>query len=120
MGKMSEISVNINGRQYPITCEEGEEEHIVRLARYIDKRVKEFANTVGQIGEAHLLAMTSLYIADELYEANQRARIAGDEGASAAAEELVARLDRAAIAVKGVASQLEREQIGETSNPQDK
>ena len=120
MGKMSEISVNINGRQYPITCEEGEEEHIVRLARYIDKRVKEFADTLGQIGEGRLLAMASLYIADELYEANQRARIAGDESASAAAEELVARLDRAAIAVKGVASQLEREQIGGTSNPQDK
>ena len=45
---MSEISVNINGRQYPITCEEGEEEHIVRLGRYIDKRVKEFADTLQQ------------------------------------------------------------------------
>ena len=76
---MPEISVHINGRKYPITCEEGEEEHIIRLGRHIDKRVKDLVQNVGQIGEAHLLAMTSLVMADELSEANDRARIAGDE-----------------------------------------
>ena len=101
---MPEISVHINGRKYPITCEEGEEEHIIRLGRHIDKRVKDLVQNVGQIGEAHLLAMTSLVMADELSEANDRARIAGDEG--------VERLDRAAVAIKGVASQLESDQIG--------
>ena len=63
---MPEISVHINGRKYPITCEEGEEEHIIRLGRHIDKRVKDLVQNVGQIGEAHLLAMTSLVMADEL------------------------------------------------------
>lgn len=110
MDEMIEISVNINGRQYPVTCEEGEEEHITRLARYIDKRVKELVKSVGHIGEAHLLAMTSLYIADELSEANERARTAGEEAVNAVSEDFVARLDRAAVAVKGVASRLEKEQ----------
>ena len=109
---MPEISININGRQYPITCEEGEEEHITRLGRYIDKRVKDLARNVGQIGEAHLLVMTSLVIADELSEANDRARAAGDEAVNAAADDLVERLDRATIAVKGVASQLEHDRAG--------
>ena len=109
---MPEISININGRHYPITCEEGEEEHINRLGRYIDKRVKDLARNVGQIGEAHLLVMTSLVVADELSEANDRARAAGEEAVNAAADDLVERLDRAAIAVKGVASQLEHDRAG--------
>ena len=54
--------------------------------------------------------MTSLYIADELSEANERARTAGEEAVNAVSEDFVARLDRAAVAVKGVASRLEKEQ----------
>ena len=113
---MPEISIKINGRNYPVTCEEGEEEHIIRLGRYIDKRVKDLANNVGQIGEAHLLVMTSLVIADELSEMNDRARVAGDEAVNAVSDGLVERLDRAAVAIKGVVSQLERDQIGLSSN----
>ena len=56
--------------------------------------------------------MTSLVMADELSEANDRARIAGDEAVNAVAEGVVERLDRAAVAIKGVASQLESDQIG--------
>ena len=114
---MPEISISINGRNYPISCEEGEEEHIIRLGRYIDKRVKDLARNVGQIGEAHLLVMTNLVIADELSEANDRVRDAGDEAVNAVSDGLVERLDRAAIAIKGVVSQLERDQavLGSTS-----
>ena len=112
---MPEISISINGRNYPISCEEGEEEHIIRLGRYIDKRVKDLARNVGQIGEAHLLVMTSLVIADELSEANDRVRVAGDEAVNAVSDGLVERLDRAAVAIKGVVSQLERDQAGLSS-----
>ncbi len=109
---MPEISISINGRNYPVSCEEGEEEHIIRLGRYIDKRVKDLARNVGQIGEAHLLVMTSLVIADELSEANDRVRVAGDEAVNAVSDGLVERLDRAAVAIKGVVSQLERDRAG--------
>ena len=109
---MPEISISINGRNYPVSCEEGEEEHIIRLGRYIDKRVKDLARNVGQIGEAHLLVMTSLVIADELSEANDRVHVAGDEAVNAVSDGFVERLDRAAVAIKGVVSQLERDQAG--------
>jgi cell division protein ZapA len=66
---MAQVSVSINGRNYPIICDDGQEEHVTRLASYLDKRASEIAETVGQIGESRLLAMTSLLIADELSEA---------------------------------------------------
>ena len=115
---MPEISISINGRNYPISCEEGEEEHIIRLGRYIDNRVKDLARKFGQIEQAQLLVMTSLVIADELSEANDRVRVAGDEAVNAVSDGLVERLDRAAVAIKGVVSQLERDQAGLSSASQ--
>ncbi|MBT3628921.1 MAG: cell division protein ZapA [Rhodospirillaceae bacterium] len=66
---MAQVSVTINGRKYPIVCDDGQEEHVTRLASYIDKRASEIAETVGQVGEARLVVMASLLIADELSEA---------------------------------------------------
>jgi|AP95_1055475.scaffolds.fasta_scaffold277443_1 cell division protein ZapA len=66
---MAQVSVTINGRNYPIVCDDGQEEHVSRLASYIDKRASEIAATVGQVGESRLLVMASLLIADELAEA---------------------------------------------------
>ena len=66
---MAQISLTINSRSYDITCDDGHEEHIRRLAGYVDKRVGELAAAVGQVGEPRLLVMASLLIADELYDA---------------------------------------------------
>jgi len=66
---MSQLSVTINGRNYPIVCDDGQEEHVTRLAAYIDKRASEIADTVGQVNESRLLVMASLLVADELSEA---------------------------------------------------
>ncbi len=66
---MSELSVTINGRNYTIACEEGQEEHIGRLADYVKVRVEELVESVGQIGDARLLLMASLVVSDELSDA---------------------------------------------------
>ncbi|MDA0229700.1 MAG: cell division protein ZapA [Proteobacteria bacterium] len=66
---MAQLSVTIHGRNYPIVCDDGQEEHVTRLAAYIDKRATEIAETVGQVGEGRLLVMTGLLVADELSEA---------------------------------------------------
>jgi len=66
---MAQLTVTIHGRNYPIVCDDGQEEHVTRLAAYIDKRATEIAETVGQVGEGRLLVMTSLLVADELSEA---------------------------------------------------
>ena len=66
---MAQVSVTINGRTYPVVCDDGQEDHVTRLTSYIDKRAAEILENVGQVGESRLLVMTSLLIADELSEA---------------------------------------------------
>ncbi len=66
---MAEISLTINGRSYDVSCDDGQEDHLRRLAEHLDERVKGLAGSVGPVGEAWLLVMTGLLIADELFEA---------------------------------------------------
>lgn len=107
---MPQVSITINGRAYPIACDEGEEERIRDLARLIDDKVTGFARQVGQAGEGRLLVLAALTLADELAEA----RGAGSRGHaaqpsdSAAAIKGVARL---AQRIEAVAAQLETAQI---------
>lgn len=66
---MGQVDVRINGRSYQIACDDGQEEHVRQLGEYVDKRVQELVSTVGQVGDARLLVMSSLMVADELSEA---------------------------------------------------
>ena len=105
---MPEVSIQINERLYPVACEEGEQDHLIRLGRYVDKRVKELSKSVGKIGEAHLLAMACLLVADELSEANDRARMSKDDASAALVERSSETLDRAAISVERMTEKLEK------------
>lgn len=69
---MAQVSVTVNGNTYLLACADGEEEHINRLARSIDRRVADLVASVGQAGEARLILMASLVLADELGEANAK------------------------------------------------
>ena len=69
---MAQVSIRINGRSYDIACDDGQEDRIHALAGYVNDRVKEIADAVGQIGEQRLLVMTSLLIADELGNAQEQ------------------------------------------------
>ena len=68
MGKKrsSVVEISVNSHIYKIACEEGQEEHIQNLAKFINNEVDQLVSSVGQIGEARLLLMTCLIIADKL------------------------------------------------------
>lgn len=66
---MAQIKVKINGRTYEVACDDGQEEHVARLGRYLDTKVGELAAQVGQVGDTRLLVMAALLITDELSEA---------------------------------------------------
>ncbi len=68
---MAQVNIQINGRDYLIACEDGEEKHLTFLAEYINSQVDGLVQSVGQVGEARLLLMASLLVADELSEASQ-------------------------------------------------
>ena len=88
---MAQHSISINGRSYTIACEDGQEEHLNRLAAYLGERVGELTASLGQIGDARLLVMAGLLIADELSDAYA-------DVAAARGESLDDPLDKAAVA----------------------
>lgn len=69
---MGQITVTVNGFAYQVGCDDGEEAHVATLAEYVDKRVAELAGSVGQVGEARLLLLAALLIADDLSELYDR------------------------------------------------
>ncbi len=69
---MAHVSVTINGRQYRMACDDGQEHHLARLAHEIDQRIARVRTTFGEIGDMRLTVMAALIVADELSEANQR------------------------------------------------
>ena len=68
---MGEVIVKINGRDFPLTCADGQESRTRRLAQYVDGKIAEFTRNLGQIGEARLLLLAALVIADELSDAGE-------------------------------------------------
>jgi len=69
---MSHINVTINGRQYRMACEEGQEVRLLRLAENLESRVESLRGKFGEIGDARLTVMAALTVCDELVDANQR------------------------------------------------
>ena len=66
---MSQLDIQINGRSYNIACDDGQEEHLQKLGRFYGDRVEELASAMGQVGEARLMLMAGLMVADELSDA---------------------------------------------------
>ena len=62
------VTVRLNGQPYQMGCDAGQEAHIEALGRYVEAVLSELTGTVGQIGEARLLAMAALIIADRKSE----------------------------------------------------
>ena len=69
---MAQISTTINGRQFRLACEDGQEEHLEKLAQNLDARIVELRKKFGEIGDTRLTVMAALTVADELAEANDR------------------------------------------------
>lgn len=65
---MSNVQIEINGHKYGIGCEDGQEDHLLRLARHFDSHVRNLVQNVGQIGDQRLFLMAALLIADEAHE----------------------------------------------------
>jgi len=91
---MAQVELEINGRVYTVGCGDGEEPRLTALAKYVDAKLRDLAARVGPLGEARLLMLTCLTLADELGEALQRAETArrDDDGAGPDTDALTARI----------------------------
>jgi cell division protein ZapA len=109
---MGQVVVKVNGREFPLSCADGQEPRIRRLAQYVDAKVGEFTRAIGQVGEARLLLLAALVISDELSDANEalqqernRARAAGGGGAGGEGEQ--GATEGAASGLRGMADRIE-------------
>jgi cell division protein ZapA len=75
---MSHINVTINGRQYRMACEEGQEVRLLKLAESLESRVEQLRGKFGEIGDQRLTVMAGIMVMDELNELQKR--IKGMEG----------------------------------------
>jgi cell division protein ZapA len=69
---MAQVNVTINGRQFRMACEDGQEGHLIELARDLDMRISGLRGKFGEIGDTRLTVMAALTVADELAEAGLR------------------------------------------------
>ncbi len=68
---MGQVVVKVNGRDFALSCADGQEPRIRRLAQYVDAKIAEFVKNLGQIGGARLILLAALVTADELSDANE-------------------------------------------------
>jgi cell division protein ZapA len=116
---VSQVNVTINGRQFRMACEDGQEDHLRGLAKGLDDRISALRTQFGEIGDARLTVMAALMIADELSESGKKVkRLEADlagvhdaRGAAAARMQaaqtaLVAAFTSAAERIEGMAKKL--------------
>jgi cell division protein ZapA len=111
---MNHINVTINGRQYRMACEEGQEIRLLKLADSLEQRIVTLRGKFGEIGDARLTVMAALTVCDELIDANARLRAMEDELISlrdvrtAAADRAKATQAAVASALNAAAERIER------------
>ncbi len=102
---MSQVSVTINGRQFRMACEDGQEGHLMNLARDLDARIEGLRKKFGEIGDTRLTVMAALTLADAHAELSQRIKRLEDEVATLQASRANS-ADHARIAQGAVAAAL--------------
>ena len=106
----SVVTIRLNGHPYKIGCGVGEEDHVARLGSEVESVMQSLIASVGQIGEARLLAMVALILADRaaVSSASKRQNDAGPTFPDATAHDDAAAevLEDAAVRIAALASKL--------------
>lgn len=111
---MAQVTVRVGGYSHPVSCEDGQEAHLVALAAELDRRVTSIRAMGGQYGESRLLLLAGLLLADELHDMRvdlsaARAGAGGPPPAASRPDPLLAdRIARLADRIEGIAATLDR------------
>jgi cell division protein ZapA len=116
---MPQVSVTINGRQFRMACEDGQEPRLLRLAEDLDARITNLRTRFGEIGDTRLTVMAALTVADELAEVKERlqrlepelatlqdASVVSADRSQATQAAVVAALNAAAERIESITKQL--------------
>ncbi len=72
---MAQVTLRINGFAYVLGCADGEEAHLLAMAAEVDQRIATIKMQAGQSGEARMLVMAALMLADDFYEIKQGGKV---------------------------------------------
>ncbi len=107
---MSHLSITINGQNYTIACDDGQEDRIRELAAGIDTKIQSLVGEVGQVGDNRLLVMAGLLVADELAELKESTGGSPGQENSASGDDtdIAEGIDHLAQRIEAIASRLEQ------------
>ena len=69
---MANVNIKFNGKEFLLSCDDGQEEHLEELSLHLNKKFDELKNNLGNIGENKLLLITSIKIMDEYFETRKK------------------------------------------------
>ena len=69
---MANVNIKFNGKEFLLSCEDVQEEHLEELALYLNEKFSNLKNSLGNIGESKLLLITSISVLDEYYETKKK------------------------------------------------
>tara|TARA_A100001037_G_scaffold219148_1_gene197072 strand:- start:721 stop:1062 length:342 start_codon:yes stop_codon:yes gene_type:complete len=105
---VAQVEIRINGRDYRIACEDGQESHLSNLAKYLDGKVDELVNEVGQIGDTSLMVMAGLLVTDELSDTREELEEARNDTAREAQSAIDDTEERLATRIDGLSERIEK------------
>lgn len=105
---MAQVTLRINGYAYTLGCKDGEEQHLLAMAAELERRIDSVKLGAGQSGEARMLVMAGLMMADEVFELRERVTALEARPAGEPAAKLSRRLGRVAKRAEDIAAGLEQ------------
>ena len=76
---MANVSIKFNNKEFLLSCEDGQEEHLEELLIQINQKFNDLKNNLGNLGENKLLLITAVKIMDEYYETKKKVDQKKDE-----------------------------------------
>ena len=69
---MANVNIKFNGKEFLLSCDDGQEEHLGELSVHLNTKFNELKNNLGNIGENKLLLITSIKVMDEYFETKKK------------------------------------------------
>ena len=69
---MANVNIKFNGKDFLLSCDDGQEEHLEELLTHINQKFNDLKNDLGNIGENKLLLITAVQILDEYFETKKK------------------------------------------------
>jgi cell division protein ZapA len=90
---MAQVTLNVGGRRYDLSCRDGEEDHLRALAAVVDRKAHDAEKVVGSANETRQLLLAALLLADELSEIRAGAPDSGDAALARTVDQLAERVE---------------------------